>query len=290
MDDINFFDIIENVPSNDDEIARYFERKMRMAERDLLYDPEEFISGLTKEIKKQKEEKIKDAEHHRSDLVHDIKTVGEISDDFNYHREYYHRDVRFKDGTEVYIRKAISYDEYHKRETEQRITRCKSRLERVNSDENNFLTKHRYLQSTIDDLQGRINDSKSGRLPPLTRALSEEEQRFLYKELREKEFIGKDEDYQNFRFAFGRTPLMGGGFKKIKWRVRNKQCLRDLLSEIRFNKEADMLKAAELYFLDKNGQEMKLPQNSKREKRDDGGLFNGNLISINEILEQFKKL
>ena len=43
MGDINYFDIIANVPSNDDEIAGYFERKVKMAERDLFYKPEDFI-------------------------------------------------------------------------------------------------------------------------------------------------------------------------------------------------------------------------------------------------------
>lgn len=256
MGDINYFDIIANVPSNDDEIAGYFERKMKMAERDLFYKPEVFISGLRGVIKD-------DAAKKRSYLENEIKTA------FGYGHK-----MSYNSRTDVLDNE--TYDEYHARRVAVEIEGYKSQLEEVSRDESKLL-------AGIDRLQG-------GKLKPLTRLLSGEEQRFLYAELKDKGFIGKDEDYQNFRFAFGGTTLMGGEYKKIKWCVGNKQCLRDLLSKIKCSTDAEMLRTAELYFLDMNGQKMKLPQNSKREKRDDGGLVNGNLISMNEILEQFENI
>ncbi len=250
MGDINYFDIIANVPSNDDEIAGYFERKMKMAERDLFYNPEDFINGLRGVIKD-------DAAKKRSYLE------NEIDEAFGYgHKMSYNlrTDVL---GNET-------YDEYHTRRVAVEIERYKSQLEEVSRDESKLL-------AGIDSLQG-------GKLKPLTRLLRGEEQRFLYAELKDKGFIGKDEDYQNFRFAFGGAPLMGEKFKKIKWCVGNKQCLRDLLSKIKCGTDAEMLRTVEHYFLDIKGQKMKLPTNRKRNEQ------SADENSMNEILEQFEKI
>lgn len=250
MGDINYFDIIANVPLNDDEIAGYFERKMKMAERDLFYNPEDFINGLRGVIKD-------DAAKKRSYLENEIKTA------FDYgHKMSYNLRADVLDNE--------TYDEYHTRRVEVEIERYKSQLEDVSRDESKLL-------AGIDSLQG-------GKLKPLTRMLSGEEQRFLYAELKDKGFIGKDEDYQNFRFAFGGAPLMGEKFKKIKWCVGNKQCLRDLLSKIKCGTDAEMLRTVEHYFLDIKGQKMKLPTNRKRNEQ------SADENSMNEILEQFEKI
>ena len=250
MGDINYFDIIANVPSNDDEIAGYFERKMKMAERDLFYNPEDFINGLKGVIKD-------DAAKKRSYLE------NEIDEAFGYgHKMSYNLRTDVLDNE--------TYDEYHTRRVEVEIERYKSQLEDVSRDESKLL-------AGIDSLQG-------GKLKPLTRLLNGEEQRFLYAELKDKGFIGKDEDYQNFRFAFGGAPLMGEKFKKIKWCVENKQCLRDLLSKIRYSTDAEMLRTVGLYFLDREGQKMKVPTNRKRNEQ------SADENSMNEILVQFEKL
>ena len=75
---------------------------------------------------------------------------------------------------------------------------------------------------------------------------------------------------------------LGKEFNKIKW-LKNKQCLRDLLSKIKFNNDADMLRAVEHYFLDNKGQKMKLANN----KNDP---HNGDQLRISDILIEFKKL
>lgn len=257
MGDINYFDIIANVPSNDDEIAGYFERKMKMAERDLFYKPEVFISGLRGVIKD-------DAAKKRSYLEHEIKTA------FGYgHKMSYNLRTDVLDNE--------TYDEYHARRVEVEIESYKSQLEEVSRDESKLL-------AGIDSLQGKINDLGNGNLKPLTRMLNGEEQRFLYAKLKDKGFIGKDEDYQNFRFAFGGTSLRGGEFKKIKWCVRNKQCLRDLLSKIKCGTDAEMLRTVEHYFLDIKGQKMNLPKNRKRNEQ------SADEDSMDKILEQFEKL
>lgn len=250
MGDINYFDIIANVPSNDDEIAGYFERKMKMAERDLFYNPEDFINGLRGVIKD-------DAAKKRSYLE------NEIDEAFGYgHKMSYNLRTGVLDNE--------TYDEYHTRRVAVEIESYKSQLEYVSRDESKLL-------AGIDSLQG-------GKLKPLTRMLSGEEQRFLYAELKDKGFIGKDEDYQNFRFAFGGAPLMGEKFKKIKWCVGNKQCLRDLLSKIKCGTDAEMLRTVEHYFLDIKGQKIKLPTNRKRNEQ------SADENSMNEILEQFEKI
>lgn len=131
MDDINFFDIIANVPSNDDEIAGYFERKMKMAERDLFYNPEDFINGLRGVIKD-------DAAKKRSYLENEIKTA------FGYgHKMSYNLRTDVLDNE--------TYDEYHARRVAVEIEGYKSQLEEVSRDESKLL-------AGIDSLQGKIND------------------------------------------------------------------------------------------------------------------------------------
>ena len=257
MGDINYFDIIANVPSNDDEIAGYFERKMKMAERDLFYKPEDFINGLKGVIKN-------DAAKKRSYLENEIKTAFGSGHKMSYNLR-----------TDVLDNE--TYDEYHARRVAAKIERYKSQLEEVSRDESKLL-------AGIDRLQGKINDQGNGNLKPLTQMLSGEEQRFLYTELVGKGFIREDEDYQNFRFAFGGTTLMGGEYKKIKWCVGNKQCLRDLLSKIKCSTDAEMLRTAEHYFLDIKGQKMKLPTNRKRNEQ------SADENSMDKILEQFEKI
>ncbi|MDD3968322.1 MAG: hypothetical protein PHT18_05965 [Proteiniphilum sp.] len=258
MGDINYFDIIANVPSNDDEIAGYFERKMKMAERDLFYKPEDFINGLKGVIKN-------DAAKKRSYLENEIDAAVDYGHKMSYNLR-----------TDVLDNE--TYDEYHTRRVEVEIESYKSQLEEVSRDESKLL-------AGIDRLQGGIDDLRKGKLKPLTRVLREDEQRFLYVKLKDEGFIGSDEDYQNFCFAFGGAPLMGEKFKKIKWCVKNKQCLRDLLSKIKYGgTDAEMRRTAELYFLDMKGQKMNLPQNRKRNEQ------SADENSMNEILKQFEKI
>jgi hypothetical protein len=135
----------------------------------------------------------------------------------------------------------------------------------------------------VGELEQTVQKAESNLLS-LTRSLSPEEQRFLYGQLVEKGFIDKSEDYQNFCFAFGRTPL-NREFKKIKWCVNNKQCLCDLLVEIKFHKtDADMRETAGYYFMDWKGRVMSLPRNKKHNPAS----FYENLMK--EILIEFRKL
>ena len=119
MGDINYFDIIANVPSNDDEIAGYFERKMKMAERDLFYKPEDFINGLKRVIKN-------DAAKKRSYLEDEINAAFGYGHKMSYNLR---TDVL---GNET-------YDEYHARRVAVEIERYKSQLEEVSRDESKLL-------------------------------------------------------------------------------------------------------------------------------------------------------
>lgn len=145
---------------------------------------------------------------------------------------------------------------------------------------NEYMNKRGYVNLLVNDIDNLLQTT-SNILPHLTRSLKPKEQLYLFSELVKGEFISKDEDFDNFCFAFG-GKYIGKEFNKIKW-LKNKQCLRDLLSKIKFNNDADMLRAVEHYFLDNKGQKMKLASN----KHDP---YNRDQLIISDILKEFEEL
>ena len=143
MGDINYFDIIANVPSNDDEIAGYFERKMKMAERDLFYNPEDFINGLKGVIKD-------DAAKKRSYLEDETDAAFGYGHEMSYNLR---TDVL---GNET-------YDEYHTRRVAVKIKRYKSQLEEVSRDESKLLAGIDSLQGGIDSLRNHPKADSSAK-------------------------------------------------------------------------------------------------------------------------------
>ena len=145
---------------------------------------------------------------------------------------------------------------------------------------NEYMNKRVYVILLVNDIDNLLQTTSN--IPhPLTRSLQPKEQEFLYRQLVKEKFISKDEDFDNFCSAFG-GKYINKEFKKIKW-LKSKQCLRKLLSEIKFYNDADMLRAVEHYFLDNKGQKMKLANN----KNDP---HNGDQLRISDILIEFKKL
>lgn len=260
MGSIDYKKIIRNTPTDD--AMGYLEEEMRIAERDYSRKPDDFIKGikrclgqLMKEETERNENSLLPAEFRER-----IMQLQQLQDAIDYQTGYL---------AQLFRKDSMSREQYD----EQYLSTPR---------DDSFKSKYTHVHAAVDDLEGSIKNIQDA--PPLTRSLSPEEQRFLYGQLVEKGFIDKSEDYQNFCFAFGRTPL-NREFKKIKWCVNNKQCLRDLLVEIKFHKtDADMRETAGYYFMDWKGRVMSLPRNKKHNPAS----FYENLMK--EILIEFRKL
>lgn len=273
MRKINYSEILLNIPFGDE--IDFLESEMKIAEHDYFCKPQTFIKGLRQAINELKIEIISNAEKERERINNDIKNPG--SWEFMY---LYERGLSFADATDEQKQKS---KEYNKQRSDKYIKERLADLEKVNSDTINQIAVLDSWQSKVDELE-RIHLKAESNLLSLTRSLSPAKQRFLYGQLVEKGFIDKSEDYQNFCFAFGGSPL-NREFKKIKWCVKNRQCLRDLLSEIKFHKtDADMLKTVGYYFVDWKGQTMRLPVNNKHDP------FSPTEGLMKEILIEFRKL
>jgi len=257
MGSIDYKKIILNTPPDD--AMGYLEEEMRIAERDYSRKPDDFIKGIRRHLGQLMKE---ETERNENSLLpaEFRERIMQLQDAIDYQTGYFGQLFR-KDG--------MSREQYD----EQYLSTPR---------DDSFKSKYAYVHAAVDDLENSIKNIQDP--PPLTRSLSPEEQRFLYSKLVEKGFIDKSEDYQNFCFAFGGTQL-NRKFKKIKWCVENKQCLRDLLSAIKFHKtDADMLRTVGYYFLDRKGQVMRLPRNN----RFNSFSYPENLMK--KILEEFRKL
>jgi hypothetical protein len=291
MRKINYFEIISDIPFGDE--IDFLESEMKIAEHDYFCKPQTFIKGLRQAINDYKRKRIEISEKRRFEIETDLKKdIEELEKDwdkefcmFEYWKAEKEKEEQpsFDDKWKPYFDDPITYDDYIKQRVSDYKNKIRQELDQLNQTEHDSVKRYDFLLSVVGELEQTVQKAESNLLS-LTRSLSPEEQRFLYGQLVEKGFIDKSEDYQNFCFAFGGSPL-NREFKKIKWCVKNRQCLRDLLSEIKFHKtDADMLKTVGYYFVDWKGQTMRLPVNNKHDP------FSPTEGLMKEILIEFRKL
>ena len=145
-----------------------------------------------------------------------------------------------------------------------------------------YSNKRGFISLLIDDINNLLKDGKST-FPPLTKDLNVKKQEYLYRELIRHNFISADECFNNFCFAIGgTTQIKESDYKKIKWLVRNRQCLRYLLTTIKHNTDADVSRAVSYYFVDCKGQAMKLPNDKEARYADEHKML--------DILENMKNI
>lgn len=217
MSRVNYFDIISNIPYSYE--VDYLESEMKLAGRDHFCKPQTFIRELTQALDELKSDLIHDATKKKSELERDIKTAYDYSNEPMYYHSGYNKDVAFQDETGVHIRKAITYDEYHKRETERRIQGYKSRLERVVNDIDNHIKVFNYWHSKVkeleqiiqaddDDIQQADDPQQNGKLYEIDNTLF----KMIYKHCQDRDMFNIDE--AEFLQRIARADLSGEIYNK----------------------------------------------------------------------------
>lgn len=168
MDKKKYFEIISNIQNIQKGYEiEFLESEMKMAERDFCCKPQTFIRELTQAIDERKRDIMLDAEKRISEAKHNIDAAGNGylngNNEFHYHAGQYDRDVRYTDETGDHIRKAISLDEFNKRETERRISSWKSYIERENNDALKSIMVLNNYQSKVDELQDHSKPDSSAK-------------------------------------------------------------------------------------------------------------------------------
>lgn len=217
MSRVNYFDIIINFPNSYE--VDYLESEMKLAGRDHFCKPQTFIRELTQALDELKSDLIRDATKKKSELEHEIKTAYNYSNKFMYYHSGYDKDVAFQYETGVHIRKAITYDEYHKRETERRIQGYKSQLETVVNDIDNYIKVFDYWQSKVkeleqiiqaddDDIQQADDPQQNGKLYEIDNTLF----KMIYKHCQDRDMFNIDE--AEFLQRIARADLSGEIYNK----------------------------------------------------------------------------